>query len=182
MKIGIDYSMTCPAACAYSPGRVEFWFAHESKYDVLLDNVATAYIAMDDTVSKRAATLAAACCLWLQQFSVTQVGLEDYAFAATGRVFHIGENTGILKHFLDNESLAYTSYPPTVIKEFATGKGNADKPKMTAAFLADYPSAHAWIPHLFPRLKSGASPAKSPLADLADAYWIAKYQFVLDKR
>jgi hypothetical protein len=62
-----------------------------------------------------------------------------------------------------------------VIKKFATGKGNADKPKMTHAFLEQYPHAKAWCPVFFPRTAKTASFAKSPLSDIADAYWIARH-------
>ena len=36
----------------------------------------------------------------LKSYDVDAVLLEDYAYAATGRVFNIGENTGILKYRL----------------------------------------------------------------------------------
>jgi hypothetical protein len=62
-----------------------------------------------------------------------------------------------------------------VIKKFATGKGNADKVKVTTAFLNDYPASKTWIPFFFPRYQDGDLFAKSPLSDLADAYWLAKY-------
>jgi Holliday junction resolvasome RuvABC endonuclease subunit len=137
--------------------------------------VASVGIPETQSVTKRAAILAAACCDWIASFDLSPVCIEDYAFNATGRVFHIGENTGILKHYLDLRDIKYIPVPPTVIKKFATGKGNADKYKMVDAFLTDYPAAHGWIPKFFPRYKPGAILAKSPLSDLADAYWIAKY-------
>jgi hypothetical protein len=175
--------MTCPAVCAYTPGHVSFWFAHESKYDISLDNVTGVSVNLDGSVSRRAARLAKQCVQWILTFpDISVVGIEDYAFAATGRVFHIGENTGILKHYLDNAALSYVPYPPTVIKKFATGKGNADKFRMTSAFLADYPDATKWAAKLFPRTKPGVISAKSPLSDLADAYWIAKYQYNLTNK
>jgi len=178
MSIGIDYSMSCPAACYYTESVVKFWYSHTALRMVGLpihDMTAT-FIHPEGTVSERAARLAQYCLNWIRSVAdAKQVYIEDYAFAATGRVFHIGENTGILKHFLDNESIDYTPVPPTVVKKFATGKGNADKHKMTAAFLLDYPPAVKWIPLFFPRFKDGQLVAKSPLSDLADAYWIAKY-------
>ena len=38
---------------------------------------------------------------------VETVFLEDYAYAATGRVFHIAENAGILKYKLKNFKTQY---------------------------------------------------------------------------
>lgn len=182
MSIGIDYSMSCPAACHYTEDKMVFWYAHTAMRMVnaymQIPNMRATLIMSDGTVSERAARLAKSCVTWI--WSVTQdnqVYIEDYAFAATGRVFHIGENTGILKHFLDNEAIEYTPVPPTVVKKFATGKGTADKHKMTQAFLLDYPPAVKWLPVFFPRFKDGQITAKSPLSDLADAYWIAKYAY-----
>jgi hypothetical protein len=179
VAIGIDYSMTCPAACAYSPEHVQFWFAHETKWDVTLADVSTEKTADTKSTTRRGWYHASCFVGWLlNRFpNVQHVAIEDYAYAATGRVFHIGEHTGILKHALDNNLIDYHPVPPTVVKKFATGKGNADKPKMTAAFLVAYPAAQTWIPQLFPRARNGFFPAKSPLADLADAYWIARHAF-----
>jgi Holliday junction resolvasome RuvABC endonuclease subunit len=177
--VGIDYSMTCPAACCYAPGSVSFWFAHHTKHKLSLPNVTS--VRVEDaslSVSKRAKLLAEAFLTWAREKepALTTVAIEDYAFAATGRVFHIGENTGILKFHLDCAGIEYLPIPPTVVKKFATGKGNADKFKMTCAFVDAYPAARAWIPALFPRTDD-IVPPKSPLSDMADAYWIARYQY-----
>lgn len=177
--VGIDYSMTCPAACSYNPSITQFWFANELKGDVKLPRVTAVETPKFDSVSKRAAWLANRFTDWFFQSGsypdTKEVYIEDYAFSATGRVFHIGENAGILKYFLDYHSLTYHVIAPTKIKKFATGKGNADKNKMTAAFLEAYPDAKAWAPLLFPRMSADTNLAKSPLADLADAYWIARF-------
>lgn len=182
VSIGIDYSMTCPAACAYSDdGNVQFWYAHESKAFAFPNVTGVSLKVVLPTVSKRAARIAEEFLIWQDKLGTPLgvVHIEDYAFAATGRVFHIGENTGILKHYLDGARLEYECVPPTVVKKFATGKGNADKIKMTQAFLAEYPAARTWTSQFFPRSPDGdlepVKWAKSPLADLADAYWIAKY-------
>ena len=179
MSIGIDYSMSCPAACSYEPTRfgayVQFWYAHATKHDVSFPQVTAIELPEFFSVSKRAAFLASELLDWIGDRQTLQVWIEDYAFNATGRVFHIGENTGILKHYLDLRDITYTPVPPTVVKKFATSKGNADKYKMVDAFLKDYPPARDWITKFFPRYKPGAILAKSPLSDLADAYFIAKY-------
>lgn len=173
MIVGIDYSMTCPAACV-PYDTPQFWFANSRTYDPLPD-IATYEITTAD-VTRRADTTALAMLAWLQRYpDVRTVVLEDYAFNATGRVFHIGEHTGILKLILTRAGYHVCAVPPTVVKKYATGKGNADKSRMTAAFLADYPTAQRWATTFFPRTRANASFAKSPLSDLADAYWIAKY-------
>lgn len=174
VAIGIDYSMTCPAACAVSDASATFWYGHISKCPSLL-NVSAVKVPESLTIIERADFLAKELLKWVRSYDLAEVGLEDYAFAATGRVFHIGENTGVMKHLLWSKGINVLAYPPTVIKKFATGKGNADKNKMTAAFVEAFPAAREWVAAFFPRTKD-AIPAKSPLSDLADAYWIAKYQ------
>ncbi len=180
MTVGIDYSMTCPAACLYSPvaDECQFWFA-DAKNPPSLPHITHTSNPTEMVVHRRAAVLARQCADWIVAVApdIRAVAIEDYAYAATGRVFHIGENTGILKYFLDEMDLDIHPVPPTVVKKFATGKGNADKNAMTAAFLNTHPSARSWIDAFFPRFKKGSSPAKSPLADLADAYWIAKHAY-----
>jgi hypothetical protein len=177
LSIGCDYSMSCPAVCVYEPTNPQFWYAHAEK-DASFVNVTHSEIPAEAVVA-RAGTMAWNLIEWLLDFNPTELYIEDYAFAATGRVFHIGEHAGILKYVLQQNSIAVRVVPPTVIKKFATGKGNADKEKMTNAFLVDYPPARTWVLHFFPRYKDGALLAKSPLADLADAYWLAKYAYSL---
>jgi hypothetical protein len=68
---------------------------------------------------------------------VTKVFIEDYSYGSKGRVFHIAENGGVCKFLLWKNNIPYETIPPTVIKKFATGKGNADKEKMQEAFLSE---------------------------------------------
>lgn len=63
------------------------------------------------------------------------VVLEGYAMGAKGLVFHIGENTGVLKNRLWRAGVMYDAVSPSVIKKHATGKGNADKAAMNEAFV-----------------------------------------------
>lgn len=176
MIVGIDYSMTCPAACLWNDTSPRFWFAQQRTYPALSSELDQSKITTID-ILPRAEFVAHALLSWMSTFTITGIAIEDYAFSATGRVFHIGEHTGILKYLMWKQHLPVISVPPTVIKKYATGKGNADKTRMTAAFLEAYPRASEWIPHFFPRSKGIV--AKSPLADLADAYWIAKYATTL---
>ena len=78
-------------------------------------------------------------CKWamdvIASYDVQCVFMEDYAFGAQGRVFNIGENTGILKQSLYRRDIPYYTIPPTVIKKYATGKGTANKKKMLDNFL-----------------------------------------------
>ena len=93
------------------------------------------------------------------------VFLEDYAYAATGRVFHIAENVAILKYKLKKSGIKYTVVAPTVIKKFATGKGNANKELMYENFCKDT------------NTKINLSDGKigNPVSDIVDSYYICKY-------
>jgi hypothetical protein len=96
------------------------------------------------------------------------IQIEDYSFGSTGRVFHIAENLGLLKYKLKIEcGWDYTLIAPSVIKKFATDKGNANKELMLGAFQED---TGVNLEVLFD------TKSKSPISDVADAYFICKYQ------
>ena len=96
------------------------------------------------------------------------IQIEDYSYGSTGRVFHIAENLGLLKYKLKMEcGWDYTLLPPSVIKKFATDKGNANKELMLEAFEKD---TGVNLEVLFD------TKSKSPISDVADAYFICKYQ------
>ena len=60
----------------------------------------------------------------------------------------------------------YNLIPPSVIKKFATGKGNANKELMLDAFEKDTGTNLAQV---------FDTTSKSPVSDVADAYFICKY-------
>jgi Holliday junction resolvasome RuvABC endonuclease subunit len=96
------------------------------------------------------------------------VFIEDYSYASTGRVFHIAENTGLLKHKLWQQQRDVHTIPPTVIKKFATTKGNASK-----AFLEEVFVEQTGIDL---RTDMNLTPKQSnPISDIIDAYFICKY-------
>ena len=66
-----------------------------------------------------------------------RIVIENYAYAATGRVFDIGENTGILKYKLNKCGMRFETVTPQIVKKYATGKGNAKKADMYDAFVED---------------------------------------------
>jgi hypothetical protein len=61
--------------------------------------------------------------------------IENYAMGAKGKVFHIGENTGLLKHKLYKLGVDFKVASPSALKKFATGKGNSNKEAMNHAFV-----------------------------------------------
>lgn len=94
---------------------------------------------------------------------VQKVILEDYSFGSTGRVFHIAENVGVLKLKLLENGFRYETVPPTVIKKFATGKGNSNKEAMLEAWKKE--------PGTFDLIQESGNPA----SDIVDSYFLCKY-------
>ena len=94
---------------------------------------------------------------------VEKVILEDYSYGSTGRVFNIAENVGILKLKLKQNGFRYETVPPTVIKKFATGKGNSNKEAMLESWKAE--------PDNFELVQENGNPA----TDIVDSYYLCKY-------
>ncbi len=99
--------------------------------------------------------------------NIDTVGLEDYAFAAAGRVFQIGENTFALKEMLwKNFGINPILVAPTAAKRFATGKGNAKKEQMFESFSEfvkkDIAKTIGW----------DKKKIESPLSDIVDSFYI----------
>lgn len=103
----------------------------------------------------------------IRTFKVTDVCIEDYAFAAKGRVFHIAENTGLLKWKLWKAGVKYTSAPPTTVKKYFTGKGNAKKDMMHACF---YEQTGVNIAEMFEQKEDS-----NPVSDIVDSYAMICY-------
>jgi Holliday junction resolvasome RuvABC endonuclease subunit len=56
------------------------------------------------------------------------VAIEGYSFGSKGRaVFNIGELGGVVRLMLFREGIPFVEVPPSNIKMYATGKGNANK-------------------------------------------------------
>ena len=81
------------------------------------------------------------------------VVLEGYSFGAKGNaVFQLGELGGCVRLDLWRHGLPYVEVPPSVLKKFATGKGNVGKDEVLAAAIRKYGfegsnnnEADAWI-------------------------------------
>lgn len=97
------------------------------------------------------------------------VVIEDYAMGAKGRVFHIGENAGLLKWKLWQAGVKFTKVSPTLLKKFAAGKGNADKDRMHQAFLERFGI------DLKATMTPDASKVGNPVSDIVDAIFLCLY-------
>ena len=176
---GIDYSLSCPAMCIYdsSKGKFNFknshfyfssnlaWFELFKEGNICGENHKSYNCDMDryDDISDWALSI-------LDDKGVKKVFLEGYSYGSTGRVFHIAENTGVLKYNLWDAKIPFDIVPPTTIKKFATGKGNANKQKMYESFLKENTSAD-----IRSLLTPRSTNVISPVNDIVDAYFITKY-------
>lgn len=186
---GIDYSLVSPAVCLYR-GKVGEWdvekcefhyvskikkYANISEYmrprkktiRVVGHEYPTEYPEGNENDCGRYDALAE----WVMDLvdECSGVALENYAFAAKGKVFHIAENTGILKHRLWQWSIPCVLVEPTVVKKFGAGKGNATKPDMHEAFKKETGI------DLWKKVTPDKKDVGNPTTDMVDAYYICKW-------
>ena len=97
-----------------------------------------------------------------------QVFIEGYSFGSKGQaVFQIAENCGLLKYKLHmSPSILYDTIVPSVVKKYASGKGNADKQLMYDSF-KEYTKKD--LMKIFDMQK-----LNNPVTDIIDSYYIAK--------
>jgi hypothetical protein len=183
---GIDYSMSCPAICVYDSEDGKFSYSNTKiyfrsnlqrfeKFDE--DNISAENHGPWKTEEDRYDDIATwAMSVLYPEFTDLKIAdkifLEGYSYGSTGRVFHIAENTAILKHEMWGWQMNFEIIPPTVIKKFATGKGNANKELMYEAFESENPGIN-----LRSRLTPRSSNIISPVSDIVDSYFIAKCGF-----
>lgn len=171
---GVDYSITCPCISIYKEGqeplfifvtkkmkdakvfRYGFGFFHDPSIanheNEMYRFHQNALVLVDNIITQK----------------VDHVFIEGYSFASKGMVYNIGENCGIFKLRLLENNIPYTIVPPTVIKKYATGKGNSNKEAMYEAFV-DQTNIDLEL--------YGFKPHKNPSSDIVDSYFISKYGF-----
>ena len=188
MKIGIDYSLSSPGVCVNtSEGEFKYedctfyFLTNTKKYNTTFkEKIAFGTSAVEfvgsphqlytseperySQIADWVIDIIKSYVFWQEQPTIQ---IEDYSYGSTGRVFHIAENLGLLKYKLKMEcGWDYTLLPPSVIKKFATDKGNANKDLMLDAFEKDTGTNLAQV---------FDTTSKSPVSDVADAYFICKY-------
>jgi Holliday junction resolvasome RuvABC endonuclease subunit len=176
--VGIDYSLTSPCVCIARDKTFSnsfFYFLNDrktvqGKFHNILGEQHEEYL----TDQERYENIASWVMGILADFKKEEVIvlIEDYSFGSKGKVFNLAENCGILKYMLYKAEYKFFTVPPTVVKKYATGKGNATKEKMYEAFLNEtFIDLHNIIS---PTTKLG-----SPTTDIVDAWYIARY--MIDK-
>lgn len=173
--VGIDYSLTCPCVCVANSKNFNdcyFYFLHDNQKHTgqalnILGDQHDEYL----TDQQRYENIASWVLNILAPLDKEQVFIliEDYAFAAKGRVFNLAENCGLLKYLLYKEGYRFATVAPSVIKKHATGKGNANKEAMWLAFfeLTEIDLIGVYGPV---SRKLG-----SPVTDIIDAFYLTRW-------
>lgn len=169
--VGIDFSLNSPAICV-SDGSFKFedckffYLTNKKKH---IGNMMKNILGIEHTEYKnpieRFENLSSWALSIINKLTDPKIFIEGYSFGSKGQaVFQIAENGGILKYRL--KQYDYKILVPSVIKKFATGKGNADKQKMYEQFTKDTNTNLLKVFDI-PTLNN-------PITDIIDAYYIAK--------
>lgn len=176
--VGIDYSMTCPAITVVDASKplnfdhAVLFYCSDKKPKTGIENI-TGFPMPNHTNNEERfdaiSNWAVACIQSIIGDSTASIYIEDYSYGSRGKTFHIAENAGLVKHKLWKLGHSIVAIPPTVVKKFATGKGNATKDQMYAAFKKETSI------DLMAVYQPKAATVGSPVGDLVDSYYICKW-------
>tara|TARA_R110002051_G_scaffold318529_2_gene400990 strand:- start:1039 stop:1590 length:552 start_codon:yes stop_codon:yes gene_type:complete len=171
---GIDYSLTSPAICIHVGETWDYnncifhYLSNKKKYiDVFSGRFFGRSFDEYNSNEERYDSISS----WavdICEFS-DQVAIENYAYNATGRVFNIAENTGILKYKLFQCGIPLETIPPATVKKYATGKGNSGKAEMYEAFKQETDVDLTGILNM--------KTLTNPATDIVDSYYVCKSLF-----
>jgi Holliday junction resolvasome RuvABC endonuclease subunit len=182
--VGFDYSMTSPAMCITHDGTWQnsttYFLTDRPKYTGIYGKhnefqvigeghrIWTCAEQRFEQIAARFIEILSWSCGY--NFNVTDyfIAIEDYSMGSKGKVFHIAENTGLLKYLLWKYKFNFITVAPTTIKKFATGKGNARKEQMYAQFKQESGLDLS-------KIMGQEGKLDSPVTDVVDAFYIAKY-------
>ena len=174
--VGIDYSLNSPAICIagdnFDFDKCSFHFLTSKKKNIgKFGNNIFGYEYKEYTTPIERFTNISTWALDIihkHKSDTAKVFIEGYSFGSKGQaVFQIAENCGILKYRLQmSPTMLYDTIVPSVVKKYASGKGNADKQLMYDSF-----KKHTKIDlmKMFDMEK-----LNNPVTDIVDSYYIAK--------
>jgi hypothetical protein len=176
--VGIDYSMSCPAitiaksteAFSFSTCQLRYLTDRVPVTDLL--NVVGTRFTNDCSTNEERFDIISSWAISCIPTTDVVVFIEDYSFASKGKVFHIAENTGLLKHKIFKLGIPICAIAPTVVKKLARGKGKGTKDEMHAAFIKETGI------DLMPIYQPRAEAVGSPVGDLVDSFYICKYGYL----
>ena len=174
--VGIDYSLNSPAICIagddFDFNKCSFHFLTSKKKHIgkFGKNIFGYEIKDYKTPIERFTNIStwALDIIHKHKNDTAKVFIEGYSFGSKGQaVFQIAENCGILKYRLQmSPSILYDTIVPSVVKKYASGKGNADKQLMYDSF-KDHTKQD-----LLKMFDMGK--LNNPVTDIIDSYYIAK--------
>ena len=174
--VGIDYSLNSPAICIagddFDFNKCSFHFLTSKKKHIgkFGKNIFGYEIKDYKTPIERFTNIStwALDIIHKHKKDTAKVFIEGYSFGSKGQaVFQIAENCGILKYRLQmSPSILYDTIVPSVVKKYASGKGNADKQLMYDSF-KDHTKQD-----LLKMFDMGK--LNNPVTDIIDSYYIAK--------
>ena len=174
--IGIDYSLNSPAICVvdkentFDFNKCQFYFLTNKKKYIgkMRHNIIGDEIQEYTSPIHRFANISDWVCNILSKTINHKIFIEGYSYGSKGQaVFQIAENCGILKYRLSLlHNIEYDTVVPSVVKKYASGKGNADKELMYQTLkketkvdlMKDFDQQNL----------------NNPVTDIVDAYYIAK--------
>lgn len=178
--MGIDYSLSSPALTIHTGDEwdyknCKFYYLTKVGGNITNDGVFFGSLYPKDYNSdfSRYEKLASWTLKNVLDNGVQQCYIEDYAFGASGRVFAIAENTGLMKYSLWNMGVKFNLIAPTSIKKYATGKGNAKKEDMYSSWFDETGI------DIRARLGIKSVVSWNPVSDIVDSYYIAKQGFYM---
>ena len=174
--VGIDYSLNSPAICIagddFDFNKCSFHFLTSKKKHI--GQFGKNIFGYEHKEYKNPIIRFSNISMWALDIihkhkkDTAKVFIEGYSFGSKGQaVFQIAENCGILKYRLQmSPSVLYDTIVPSVVKKYASGKGNADKQLMYDSFLN----------HTGADLLKAFDMGKlnNPVTDIVDSYYIAK--------
>ena len=174
--VGIDYSLNSPAICIaddnFNFDKCSFHFLTSKKKHIgkFGKNIFGYEYKDYNTPIERFTNISswALDIIHKHKSDTAKVFIEGYSFGSKGQaVFQIAENCGILKYRLQmSPTILYDTIVPSVVKKYASGKGNADKQLMYDSF-KDHTKKD--LMKIFDMQK-----LNNPVTDIVDSYYIAK--------
>ena len=177
--VGIDYSLTSPCVCFSTFEDFNFYdckfyyLTDNKKFDIDIDNIDGDLHRDYNTEQQRYYNITQ----WVLNMLEPEdkIYMEGYSMGSTGMVFNIAENAGLLKHYLWKNNFDFSMVPPTVIKKYATGKGNANKQLLQDVFEE--------TTGYYIKKKLGLTDKQfNPSSDIIDSYFICKYGYEQEKK
>ena len=174
--VGIDYSLNSPAICIagdnFDFDKCSFHFLTSKKKNIgqFGKNIFGYEYKEYNTPIERFTNISnwALDIIHKHKSDTAKVFIEGYSFGSKGQaVFQIAENCGILKYKLQmSPTMLYDTSVPSVVKKYASGKGNADKQLMYDSFKEHTKKD---LMKMFDMQK-----LNNPVTDIVDSYYIAK--------